>query len=304
MERGIIFDFQRFSLHDGPGIRTTIFLKGCPLKCLWCHNPESQAMDLELAFTLSKCFYCGKCLEVCPEKAVQFENPQRIDRSRCTVCGLCVALCPTGALEVIGKEVTVEELVREVEKDRPFYEESGGGVTISGGEPLAQFDFTVELVRRLKARDFHVALDTSGYAEGKEEDWNKLKILAELVDLVLYDIKLLDTEKHRYYVGVENRGILENARRLFHLHPEKLFLRYPLIPGVNDGEGDIVCLQSFLKGFPGVQVEILPYHRLGVGKYSRIGKEYTLSTLLPPTEEAVARVRKRLSETLPEVVVK
>lgn len=301
--RGMIFDVQRFSLHDGPGIRTTVFLKGCPLQCLWCHNPESQAVTPELAFTVSRCVHCGKCLEVCPEKAIRFENPDRIDRSRCTVCGLCVAFCPAGALEMVGKEVTVEELVREVEKDRLFYEESGGGVTISGGEPLTQFAFAVELARALKVRGFHVALDTSGYAEGKKKDWEKLKTLAEVVDLVLYDVKLIDARKHVYYVGVSNEGILQNARRLFALFPEKLWLRYPLIPGINDDEEDFKKLQLFLRNFPGVRLEVLPYHRLGVGKYARLGKEYVLSAICPLSEEEVQEVKDKLSRMIPEVTV-
>lgn len=301
--KGIIFDVQRFSLHDGPGIRTTIFLKGCPLNCSWCHNPESQNADIEIAFTAQKCRGCGKCVTECPERAIDVTNPYHIDRARCTLCGFCVAICPAGALEIIGREVTIAELLREAEKDRLFYQESGGGVTISGGEPLAQFEFVLALAKALKERGISVAVDTAGYSGIRNNDLEKLKTLAKLVDLILYDVKLIDPAKHKFYTGVENREILSNLVALFREFSSKILVRYPLIPGINDTQSDIELLVRFLKDLPGVRVEFLPYHRLGAGKYTRIGKVYQLGDLVPMPAEEMERFKKRMTEALPLVVI-
>lgn len=301
--KGIVFDIQRFSIHDGPGIRTTVFLKGCPLKCLWCHNPESQDPRIELSFTLEKCINCGTCEKVCPEGAVRMTAPERVDRSKCTVCGVCVDACPAGALDVIGKEMAVEEVIEEVEKDRVFYEESGGGVTISGGEPLYQFEFTLELSKKLKQIGFRVAIDTCGYLKGQNDDLKNLLLLAETVDLILYDIKLIDNAKHKFYTGVGNETILDNAIHLSSKFPSKLLFRYPLITGVNDTEKDLKSLVEFLSKLSHPRIEILPYHRLGVGKYFKIGKEYKLEYLSPPPEGKVKELQRRLKNSVPSVQV-
>lgn len=301
--KGIVFDIQRFSIHDGPGIRTTVFLKGCPLRCLWCHNPESQDPHIEIGFTLEKCINCGTCEKVCPVGAVRMTAPTRVERTKCTVCGICVDACPAGALELIGKEMTVEEVIEEVKKDRVFYEESGGGVTISGGEPLSQFEFTLELSERLKQDSFQIAIDTCGYLTGQNDDLKSLLFLAEIVDLILYDIKLIDDIKHKFYTGVSNATILDNAISLASKFPNKLLFRYPLITGINDTEKDLKLLIEFLGKLSYPRIEILPYHRLGVGKYSKIGKEYSLEYLFPPPEKEVEELQRRLKHSIPSIEV-
>ncbi|MEN3186828.1 MAG: glycyl-radical enzyme activating protein [Atribacterota bacterium] len=299
----MVFDVQRFSLHDGPGIRTTIFLKGCPLSCSWCHNPESQSADIEIAFTAQKCRNCGKCVTECPEWAIDITNPYRIDRARCTLCGFCVAMCPAGALEIIGREVTVAELVQEVEKDCLFYQESGGGVTISGGEPLTQFDFVLALAKALKERGISVVIDTAGYSGIRNDDLEKLRMLVKIVDLILYDVKFIDSAKHKFYTGVENREILSNLVVLFREFSSKVLVRYPRIPGINDTQSDIQLLIRFLEGLPGVRIELLPYHRLGAGKYARIGKTYQLENLMPVSVEEMEDLKKKIAKALPLVTV-
>lgn len=301
--KGMVFDVQRFSLHDGPGIRTTIFLKGCPLSCSWCHNPESQSADIEIAFTAQKCRNCGKCVTECPEWAIDITNPYRIDRARCTLCGFCVAMCPAGALEIIGREVTVAELVQEVEKDCLFYQESGGGVTISGGEPLTQFDFVLALAKALKERGISVVIDTAGYSGIRNDDLEKLRMLVKIVDLILYDVKFIDSAKHKFYTGVENREILSNLVVLFREFSSKVLVRYPRIPGINDTQSDIQLLIRFLEGLPGVRIELLPYHRLGAGKYARIGKTYQLENLMPVSVEEMEDLKKKIAKALPLVTV-
>ncbi|MDK2896745.1 MAG: pyruvate formate lyase activating enzyme [Candidatus Atribacteria bacterium] len=301
--KGVVFDIQRFSVHDGPGIRTTVFLKGCPLNCLWCHNPESQNSSIELGFTLEKCINCGTCEKVCPEGAVRMTVPERVDRTKCAVCGVCVDACPAGALEVVGKEMAIEEVIEEIEKDRVFYEESGGGVTISGGEPLSQFEFTLELSKRLKQNGFQVAIDTCGYSKGQSSDLKNLLLLTKAVNLILYDIKLIDNAKHKFYTGVSNETILDNAISLSSKFPNKILFRYPLITGVNDTEGDLRLLIEFLSKLSHPRIEVLSYHRLGVGKYPKVGKEYDLEHLSPPPEKEVEGLRRRLKHSVPSIEV-
>jgi len=209
-----------------------------------------------------------------------------------------------GALEIVGREITVEEVIREVEKDALFYEESGGGVTISGGEPLAQFSFTMALVDALKRKGFHVAIDTAGYSGENNDDYEKLEVFASRVDLILYDVKLIDQAKHKYYVGVDNVTILSNLCRLWSSFPHRLLIRYPLVPGINDTPRDIELLIDFLRDFPGATIELLPYHRLGVNKYLRLGKPYHLEGVLPTPEERKRRIEQTVREALPSLVVR
>lgn len=300
--RGIIFNVQHFSVHDGPGIRTTVFLKGCPLRCLWCHNPESQNPRPEIGFHPQRCLSCGICERVCPQGACSLLNPYRVNREKCDVCGVCVQHCPASALEIIGREVSVGEIVEEAARDEAFYLQSGGGVTISGGEPLYQLDFTLALVRCLKRMGYNVALDTSGYFEGTEKDTKVLLDLAQEVDLILYDLKVMDNKKHEKYVGVSNVTILENAYILGVRYPEKVLFRYPLVPKINDSQEDLEALGRFLTRLPKAKLEVLRYHRLGLGKYTLLGRECKLESLPLPTEEQMRSLREFLAR-LPNVVL-
>jgi pyruvate formate lyase activating enzyme len=279
--RGVIFDIKRFAVYDGPGIRTTVFLKGCPLRCLWCHNPESMSRQVQLMFTPMKCIGCGNCLEVCPQGAHQLVDEQHvIVRELCVTCGACAEGCYAGALELAGREVTVAEMLDEVLRDRPFYETSGGGMTLSGGEPLFQYEFTRALFQAAKAEGIHTALDTTGLAP-----WERLELLLDDVDLILYDLKQMDSERHRALTGVPNEQILENLRQVDGVG-QRSWIRIPLIPGQNDSDANYHALGRFISGLEHVErVEILRYHRLAESKYESVGYDYTLQGLETPSEE-------------------
>ena len=299
---GNIFDIQRFSIHDGPGIRTTIFFKGCPLKCFWCHNPESQNPNPEIGFYANKCLKCGICETICPLGACHLLNPKRIDREKCNLCGLCVEQCPSSALKMIGRETTIEEILKEVAQDEVFYQQSGGGVTLSGGEPLYQYDFALALAKRLKILSYHLTLDTSGYYQGNDSDLTILLNFAQGVDLILYDIKMIDDQKHQKYTGISNLTILENASILSLKYPKKMIFRYPLIPGLNDSPEDINLLKGFLSSLSNTVLEILPYHRIGISKYCLIGKEYELEMINLPEEEKLSSLAKNITQ-LPNITL-
>lgn len=258
MQRGLIFNVQRYSLHDGPGIRTTVFLKGCPLSCAWCHNPESQAGRRELQLIETRCIRCGSCLAECPQRQNgELEQTEAV----CTQCGACVAACPTGARQMIGQEMSVDEVVHEVLRDRQFFDQSGGGVTLSGGEPLAQPQFTSLLSQALRDESVHTALDTCGYASRPV-----LMEVARQVDLVLYDLKSVDTGRHQQLTGVPCEPILDNLKALGSVH-DNIWIRIPLIPGFNLDREQLEAAARFLVGVRGVkQVNLLPYHRLGTHK--------------------------------------
>lgn len=291
---GITFNVQRFSTEDGPGIRTTVFLKGCPLRCAWCHNPEGLSPRPELVWYDVRCIGARDCLAACPAGALEL-TPQgmRIDRQRCTACGDCARACPAGALEVIGREWTPEGLFAEVEKDRVFYDTSGGGVTLSGGEPMAQADFVLALASLCHQREIHVALDTCGAAA-----WEKYRQVLPLVDLVLYDLKVMEEERHRASTGVENRLILENARRISAMG-KPMWIRTPVIPGYTADADNIAALAAFIADeLPAVQRwDLLAYTNLGQPKYHRLDRVYALEgvPLLTRTEmealHAVAQQR-------------
>jgi pyruvate formate lyase activating enzyme len=289
---GIIFDIKKFSIHDGPGIRTTVFFKGCPLNCSWCHNPESQGAEPELMVRETRCIRCGTCVVVCTHGALSWNGDRVIrDPHKCTLCGACVETCFAEAREMVGRLMAVEEVLAEIERDVPFYDQSGGGVTFSGGEPLNQPRFLGSLLAACHEREIHTALDTCGYAR-----WELLDHLRRDVDLFLYDLKLMDDAGHRQFTGVPNGLILENLRRLA-AHGHRIIVRVPLIPGVNDQAENLHRLGSFVAGLPGVtRVDLLPYHHTASVKYGRLNRDYDLAALCPPSKEDVARAQRVLEE--------
>ena len=278
-ESGIIFDVKHFAVHDGPGIRTTIFLKGCPLKCLWCHSPESQSSRPEVAYYPNLCIGCGACVEACPHGAQTLGTP-KIIRERCQGVGRCAEECYAGATIIYGKEATVDDVLEEVDKDRLLYETSGGGLTLSGGEPAMQPVFASALLGAFKESGYHTALDTSGHTEGSAFE----RVLAD-ADLVLYDLKHMDSFIHEELTGVPNGLILANLERAAG-SGKTLVVRVPVIPGYNDSLENITAMADYLGGLKGVEsVELLPYHNLGAPKYLALGREYTLEGLRTPEPE-------------------
>lgn len=281
---GLVFNIQRYSLQDGPGIRTTVFLKGCPLSCWWCQNPESRSSAPEVVVIEGRCVHCGACRAVCDNAREGGEPPA----AACVRCGLCVDACPTGARHLVGLRMTVEDVCDEVAKDRIFFEESGGGVTFSGGEPLLQDEFLITLLDACRARGIHTAVDTCGY--GPIET---LLRVAERTDLFLYDLKVMDEERHRAFTGVSNRGIMENLETLARVHPA-IWIRIPVIPGVNDEASQIEGTARYVASLPGIRrVDLLPYHETGLHKFARLGETYRLGRIDPPSAERMEGIAAR-----------
>jgi len=271
---GRVFNVQRYSLHDGPGIRTTVFLKGCPARCLWCHNPESQAFGPEVIRVETRCASCGTCATVCPHGAPPPGS------GRCTACGACVEACPTGARELAGRETTADEVMAEVARDRIFFQDSGGGVTFSGGEPLAQIEFLRALLQAARGHGLHTAVDTCGFAPRED-----LLSLVPLVDLFLFDVKLLDDARHRELTGLPTGPILDNLRALVQAHPS-VWVRVPIIPGHTDGEADVAALAALVAELVSVRhVSLLPFHATGGAKARRLGRPAPLESLAHPPPE-------------------
>ncbi|TSA43685.1 glycyl-radical enzyme activating protein [archaeon] len=273
MTMGLAFNIQRFSTEDGPGIRTTAFLKGCPLRCAWCHNPEGLSPKPELIWYDVRCIGARDCLQACPENGLTL-TPQgmRINRERCTACGACEKACPAAALEVIGRNWTPEEMVAELLKDQVFYETSGGGVTFSGGEPMMQADFLCQVLPRCREAGVHVALDTCGAVA-----WESYERVLPWVNLALYDLKIMDTKRHKAATGIPNDTILENARRLA-ARGVPMWIRTPVIPGYTDDQENILAIARFIsEALPTVQRwDLLAYTNLGQPKYHRLDREYLL----------------------------
>jgi pyruvate formate lyase activating enzyme len=280
--KGIIFNIQHYSIHDGPGIRTDVFLKGCFLRCIWCQNPESQSLKPELFYFKEKCSGCGRCIAVCPEKAIRIESAKSItDRGRCQGSGRCAQFCPNEARSLMGKEMSVQEVFGEVKGDEIFYKRSGGGVTLTGGEPLFQPDFSRNLLSLCRQCRIHTAIETCGYG-----GWDIFKDVLQYVDLVLFDLKHMDPGKYSEYTGVPNDLILENARKIYHELKKPIWARIPIIPGYNDSVRNIHDTARFVATELGtaVPVYLLPYHRLGESKYEKLDREEKGISITPPSD--------------------
>ena len=269
---GLVFNIQKYSIHDGPGIRTTVFLKGCPLRCKWCSNPESLNRYPEIMVRATRCNGCGKCVDACARRAVGLSEDKviSIDRSLCDLCLKCVDACFDEAIEVAGKYFSVGEVADECQKDEIFYRNSEGGVTLSGGEPLLQGEFTLNLLKECKGRSLHTALDTSGYADG-----SFCERVLQYTDLVLFDVKHLDPRKHHEATGVSNELILRNLRRIA-ASKSRLWVRIPVIPDFNDSEQHMEELATILKDVPAEKISLLGYHEWGRPKYGALGRDYPL----------------------------
>ncbi len=268
--KGIVFDIKRFALHDGPGLRTTVFLKGCPLSCGWCHNPESRDFSPALLFRPSRCLRCLRCVEACPNQAISSQSGFPVtDHSSCSASGRCVEVCPSGAREIVGREFTAAEIMEEIRRDRVFFDESGGGVTFSGGEPVSQPEFLASLLKACRNEGIHTALDTSGFAEK-----TLFLEIASLASLVLYDLKVMDPETHLRLTGVYNKEILENISALAGRGTE-ILIRIPMIPDINDSEENISRTGDFARGLPDISgVELLPFHPMAKEKHQRFSIPY------------------------------
>ncbi len=281
MTQGIVFDIQRFAIHDGPGIRTTVFLKGCPLHCLWCHNPESQDPKPEVFFSPEKCIGCHYCEQVCKHSGHLFgeDGIHIYDRQDCIQCGECTLECYARALEIAGKSMSVEEVIAEVVKDRVFYQNSGGGMTLSGGEPMMQFEFTLALLQAAHEAGLHNCIETSGCSS-----WARYAEILPFVDLFLIDIKETDMELHKQFTGISNQLVLDNIQALDRAGA-KITLRCPIIPGLNDRQEHFEAVAAFAQQLQNVQeINILPYHPLGNSKNQRLGKTPPLTNILTPPD--------------------
>lgn len=282
---GTVFQIQRFSVDDGPGIRTTVFLKGCPLRCVWCHNPESFSRNPQLRWYEAKCTLCGRCARVCPQGVHEISSRGHlVHREQCLSCGKCVKVCAADALELLGYRTTAQDVMKEVLRDRPYYEASGGGLTVSGGEPTCQPEFLLELLRLAKAENLHTCVETCGMAS-----WEVLESLLPVTDLFLFDYKATGEENHIRFTGASNRPILANLEKLSEAGA-RIVLRCPVIPGFNDTEEHFAAIRRLVRETKGItEAEVMPYHNIGAGKWKEIGLDYTLQELAPASDEQRSR---------------
>jgi pyruvate formate lyase activating enzyme len=297
--KGTVFNIMRFSVHDGPGIRTTVFLKGCPLQCAWCHNPEALPGAPVLVYRPDRCLACGDCVDACPQHAIR-ESEGKFEAlpELCARCGTCAEACAAEARELIGRPMTVGDVMREVERDSPFYRESGGGVTFSGGESLLQHRFLVELLRACAGSGFHTVVDTSGYASP-----DVLYRVAGLTDLFLYDLKSVNEEIHRRFTGVSGALIRGNLERLASWG-KKVVIRMPIVPGINDSPENIETAGRFIAALGNVvRIELIPYHTIGIDKYERLGIPYSLAGVQTPSCDSMNRIADDLLRFHPVVSI-
>ena len=283
MTKPLVFDIKRYAINDGPGIRITVFLKGCNLNCTWCHNPESISAEAERMYSSSRCIKCGTCVAICPEKAITLTLEGIItDTGLCKISGKCAEVCPTKAIELSGRQISVAEIMKEIEKERPFFDQSGGGVTFSGGEPLLHHKFLIRLLEECGRRIIHRAVDTAGFVST-----DIILKVAEHTDLFLYDLKMMDSEKHRKWVGVPNEKILENLKALSGTGV-RILIRIPLIGGVNDDTENIEATARFVAALSGEkkEVNLLPYHKIAQTKYQKLGRPDDFQLLAEPYKES------------------
>ncbi len=295
--KGRIFNIQRYSLHDGTGIRTLVFLKGCPLRCLWCSNPESQKRTPQLGFIESRCVgadLCGgACLSVCPVEGLHLNKEDKpvIDRQVCDACGRCAKVCYEDALKAVGHDMSVDEVIAEVEKDRPFYRRSGGGVTIGGGEPLLQYRFAAALLEAAHGAYLHTALETCGHAP-----WEHFAPVLEHVDLLHIDLKHMDPVRHRELTGQSNELIIANVKKIPSVKPpESVIVRCPVVPGCNDSMENIRDMAKFVVSLGFKQIELIPYHKMGLSKYAQYDMDYPLPACESPSASHMSRLREIVS---------
>lgn len=285
---GLIFNIMRFSVHDGPGIRTTVFFKGCPLSCCWCHNPESQSFGASLMYFPERCRLCGDCMAACPHGAIGRVNGVVTVSDACRLCGTCAETCRAEARQLAGRRMTLSEVLAGIERDVVFFDESGGGVTFSGGEPLAQPQFLEALLSACRERGIHTTLETCGFAQRAV-----LLRLAEQVDLILYDLKLVDPAKHEMFTGAPSTPILRNLEALSEAG-RPVVVRIPIVPGINDGDEDVRAFGDFLAPLRIRRVDLLPYHRTGADKYRRLGMPYKLPDVPSPSSDRMRQVADSL----------